>query len=227
MHRKGGADRNLCVYEDFTIFESDFRSVLSSWLTDTAVNFAATFLKNELVGKEDDKIVLVYAFMCEMLKYTNAEEPAEAAELLRSVGVSPDKYCAFLLNDNADPTAVSGGTHWTLLLHDPVQKVMWQLDPMVDIRPVHCLAFFARIRSFLNDEYRVMPSPKMNLNGSCGIYVVEYLHCIFKYIQNGGRRVQEADLSGINDQLATKRRLFYCELINRLAVEQGKEAVVF
>lgn len=39
--------------------------------------------------------------------------------------------------------------------------------------------FYERIRPFLNDEYRVMPCPKMFLNGSCGIYIVEYLHAIF------------------------------------------------
>lgn len=78
MSRKLGNDRKLCNYEDFTIFESDFRSICSSWLTDTAgnltfpehfgrviiinilflVNFAATFVKNDLFGKSDDKVSL-------------------------------------------------------------------------------------------------------------------------------------------------------------------------
>lgn len=58
MSRKSGAkDRKLCTYEDFTIFESDFRSICSSWLTDTAVNFAATYVKNDLLGKEADEKV--------------------------------------------------------------------------------------------------------------------------------------------------------------------------
>lgn len=71
-----------------------------------------------------------------------------------SVGVKPDKWCCFLLNDCNDPTAISGGSHWTLLIHgiyfslygfcnnkilDPIQKTLWQLDPMIDTRPVHCL----------------------------------------------------------------------------------------
>ncbi|KAI6206824.1 hypothetical protein M3Y94_00958000 [Aphelenchoides besseyi] len=226
MHRKTGPDRNVCTYQDFTIFESDFRSINSSWLTDTAVNFAASYLKDEIIGKGDDKVSLVYAFLCEMVKYTNPESTDEIRELLQSVNVQPDKWCCFLLNDNSDPTAVSGGTHWTLLLHDPIQKILWQLDPMVDIRPMHCLAFFTRIRTYLDDDYRVMPCPKMSMNGSCGIYVVEYLNNIFKYIRNGGQRVQEADLSGIDDRWAISRRVFYCDLINRLAVEQGKEPVV-
>jgi hypothetical protein len=56
MSRKLGTDRKLCNYEDFTIFESDFRSICSSWLTDTAVNFAATSVKNDLFGKSDEKV---------------------------------------------------------------------------------------------------------------------------------------------------------------------------
>lgn len=131
MSRKLGNDKKLCTYGDFTIFESDFRSICSSWLTDTAVNFAATYIKDELFGKSDEKvsifinavplyfiqICLVYAFLCEMVKYTDAQSRDEIRELLKSVGVRSDKWCCFLLNDCNDPSAVSGGSHWTLLLH--------------------------------------------------------------------------------------------------------------
>jgi hypothetical protein len=58
MSRKAGAnDRKLCTYEDFTVFESDFRSVASSWLTDVAVNVAATYVKNDILGKDADEKV--------------------------------------------------------------------------------------------------------------------------------------------------------------------------
>jgi len=227
MSRKIGNDRKLCNYEDFTIFESDFRSICASWLTDTAVNFAATFMKDELFDKSDEKICLVYAFLCEMVKYTDPNNSEEIKELLTSVGVKKDRWCFFLLNDCNDPTAVSGGSHWTLLIHDPLEKVLWQLDPMIDSRPTHCLSFYERIRSYLNDEYRVMQCPKMLINGSCGIYIVEYLHAIFLYIKNGGKRIQEADLSRINDRYATERRLFYCDTLNKLANDQGKTPVNF
>jgi hypothetical protein len=52
-----------------------------------------------------------------MLKYTDPNNTAEIRELLTSVGVKPEKWCFFLLNDCNDPTAISGGSHWTLLVH--------------------------------------------------------------------------------------------------------------
>jgi hypothetical protein len=55
-----------------------------------------------------------------MVKYTDPDNADEIRELLSSVGVKPDKWCCFLLNDCNDPSAVSGGSHWTLLIHGKI-----------------------------------------------------------------------------------------------------------
>lgn len=142
----------LYRYEDFTIFESDYNSLSCSWLTDTAVNFAAAFVKNELFGESDDQVgklfngaahqlfqvCIVYAFLCEMLKYTDVSSVDQIRELLSSVGVGSSKFCFFFVNDSTNPLIAGGGTHWTLLVHDPVRKALVQLGTFINSSPLTC-----------------------------------------------------------------------------------------
>ncbi|CAD5218809.1 unnamed protein product [Bursaphelenchus okinawaensis] len=218
------SNRKICTYEDFTVFEGDFRSICSGWLTDTAVNFGAIYLKNQILGGKNDQVCLVYAFMCELIKYCDLRR-SEAQELLKSVGADKKKWTAFILNDNVDPTVVSGGCHWTLLMHDPTKNIIWQLDPMSANVPPHCFQFYQRIKTFFGHEYKVLECPKMTVNGSCGVYVLEYLHVIFQSIKNDIKDIREMDFSRINDKFAAERRISYCKILNSLAEEQKRPPV--
>ncbi|CAD5225866.1 unnamed protein product [Bursaphelenchus xylophilus] len=220
------SNRKICTYEDFTVFEEDFRSIYAGWLTDTAVNFGATYLKDEILGPKKEEVCLVYAFLCELIKHAGRRN-SETQKLLESVEADKNKWTAFILNDNIDPTVVSGGCHWTLLVHDPIQNVLWQLDPMSDTRPPHCWQFYQKIKGFFGNEYRVLDCPKMTVNGSCGIYILEYLHIIFQCLKEGLTDVKQMDFSRINDKFAAERRVYYCKVLNSLAEEQQRPQISF
>lgn len=69
---------------------------------------------------------MVYASVCELIKYSTGEEN----ELYSSVGLSSDKWALIIYSDSCEPGTPFSGSHWCLLLFDPFKKKFWLFDCM-------------------------------------------------------------------------------------------------
>lgn len=66
-----------------------------------------------------------------MIKYVEADN--ELAALVESFGVRADRWCFFLLNDSTDPNVPCAGSHWILVVYDPLKKSVGVLDSMSSV----------------------------------------------------------------------------------------------
>lgn len=51
-------------------------------------------------------------------------------DLYREIGLSSEKWCLFIMNDNFNPEVVYGGSHWYLLLFNPIVRQFFVFDSL-------------------------------------------------------------------------------------------------
>uniref|UniRef100_A0A914EKZ9 Ubiquitin-like protease family profile domain-containing protein n=1 Tax=Acrobeloides nanus TaxID=290746 RepID=A0A914EKZ9_9BILA len=211
-------DAKVLSYDDIVVFQSDIRSLNGhSWLTDNIVNFAANYMKNVLINDATkEKVCIVYASCCELIKYT---EKNQLQELLSSFEIDPMKWNIFMFNDNSDPTLIYGGTHWSLIVFSPTERTFYLFDSSNYNVPAHIENFTKKLYNFCNpseEKVHAYDCPKMNISGDCGIFAIEYLKAILLHI-NSGNTSSTFQFPVMNDQFVMDRRMYWRNIIYTLS----------
>ncbi|KAI1729352.1 sentrin-specific protease 8 [Ditylenchus destructor] len=213
MDQTVSSTNKVLVYDDIVLFGADVNSLLAraGWLTDSV-------------------ICIVYASICELIKYCDENEDNSA--LFKDVGLSPEKWCFFILNDNADPNVAYGGSHWCLLLFDPIKQSFLLFDSMPgsDYGGVKSdiISFARKLMKFLCCKAELLVEavrcPKMSISGDCGMFVIEYMRAILIALEKNIRLDSyKIDLSHINDEFILSQRQTWWFLIKNLKTTGNKE----
>lgn len=142
-------EERVLEYDDLTIYTSDLRSFQrNSWLTDNAIAFATTYLKNELLKDYVTFDIVVFEpSLIEIIKFSHEDE--------LPIKIDKMKFYFFPINDNSNPSISFGGrniswmsgklkifkktigSHWSLLIYDPCLSRFVYLDSMYMYPPTY------------------------------------------------------------------------------------------
>uniref|UniRef100_A0A915CVL1 Ubiquitin-like protease family profile domain-containing protein n=1 Tax=Ditylenchus dipsaci TaxID=166011 RepID=A0A915CVL1_9BILA len=222
MNFESGSEKILS-YDDIVLFGCDLQSLgkRHGWLTDNLINFAANFLKNSIVKDElKDKICVVYATLVEIIKYCDERE--DNVELFKNIGLSPDNWAIFLLNDSQSRMC---RMERLFLLFDSMESSI--IDKEV-------YSFANKLSIYLNVDMDPMRSPpgivpvqrcpKMSVSGDCGVFVIEYMQAILMALNKNiaANSFTDIDLSHIDDEFILSQRRKWYYLIMDLKKEQDE-----
>ncbi|KAH7696519.1 sentrin-specific protease 8 [Aphelenchoides avenae] len=214
----GPKEKKVLAYEDIVLYESDLRSLTGkhAWLTDNIVSFAATYILDTMLKSETkDKVCVVLPSLCQMIKYVEADN--ELAALVESFGVRADRWCFFLLNDSTDPNVPCAGSHWILVVYDPLKKSVGVLDSMSSVVDEGTRQFVRRMRTvlgILDSSITSVSCPKMGNSGDCGMFTIEYLRAYLLNLDRGA--ADNFNLQCISDSYIADQRKEWANVIEQL-----------
>jgi Ulp1 family protease len=198
-------EERVLEYDDLTIYTSDLRSFQrNSWLTDNAIAFATTYLKNELLKDfVTFDIVVFEPSLIEIIKFSREDE--------LPIKIDKMKFYFFPINDNSNPSISFGGSHWSLLIYDPCLSRFVYLDSMYMYPPTYVTKFVKKASSImmLDNPAEVLNPicPKMTQNGNCGMFVIEYINVIFHRMLAGKQELYK--FPQLSDEFISERRKYW------------------
>uniref|UniRef100_A0A7E4WAR4 ULP_PROTEASE domain-containing protein n=1 Tax=Panagrellus redivivus TaxID=6233 RepID=A0A7E4WAR4_PANRE len=210
--RRIRGDIKVLSYDSVDLFASDQYSLRRrGWLTDAVVTFAAQFLRDELISDDKRNMVEVLAAaVTECIKFINPMEQA-----VQDIGLSSKRYNFFLVNDNMNPSMIGGGTHWSLLVYDPRRRGFVFLDSRPSVVDSTLQLLADNIAAAMGLEHlpiEMPPCPKMDINGDCGVYLIEFIKGIFKQLNEENFENPYIFEQLSQDDINRSRKYWFCKI---------------
>uniref|UniRef100_A0AC34QVW6 Ubiquitin-like protease family profile domain-containing protein n=1 Tax=Panagrolaimus sp. JU765 TaxID=591449 RepID=A0AC34QVW6_9BILA len=206
-------------YEDIVLYQQDMVSLNPrGWLTDNIIYFAAYFIHKLCSQRVKDEAAIVSPGITEIIKFIPLDD-----DVFKNLGLSPSRFLFFPVCDNKNPALIGGGTHWTLLVYDPIKREFYFFDCQrvrgidEDIRfLVQQLEKILKLDN--NSPIRAPLCPQMKTAGDCGLFVIEYIRAILNQLE-----LQNYENPYIIDfplSLISQQRQYWIQTINGLAGER-------
>ncbi|KAK0428186.1 hypothetical protein QR680_010660 [Steinernema hermaphroditum] len=188
--RAVSSDPHICSVGEANIYRSDLESLTKGrWLTDAILDFAKEYCIEALDEDTKKKISVVSPVFCQMLRFCGTIE--EVASLCSDFGLSASKWTLFLLNNSFDSERAYSGTHWSLLVFDPLERRFAIYDSISGDYSSRLAA-----SQIVEAVSPVLGAPKDNLSiadahsskqqnsSDCGMYTIEHMAAIIQAVKN-------------------------------------------
>ncbi|KAL9645616.1 hypothetical protein ABK040_000678 [Willaertia magna] len=160
-------DSQTLIYDDIVLLFG------SNWLNDNIINYYFLYLENEKYKNPD------YCFVAPSVSFwvSMIEDEEDIRASLDPLNVKEKKLIFIPINDNTDINAVSGGSHWSLVVFDRDTKVFYYFDSGSNMNKKAALNTVKKMSPFFgeglsNPTFEVMKSPQQNNGFDCGVYVL-------------------------------------------------------
>lgn len=155
------------------------------WLNDNIIGFVMEYLEKIKYKDVDSKIGYIHPSVTQCVKLFAKEE---IGILLEPLNICSKDIIFIPLNDS-ESTIQAGGSHWTLIICDNVQKSFYHLNSLGD----DCLnahEVVSKLAGYITKRapcLQVVDCPQQPNTADCGMYVVAFIDFLcekFK-LQNG------------------------------------------
>ena len=117
-------NEKVLSYGDVVLYQQDMLTLNPrGWLTDNILNFATHYIFKLVSDKVKKDAVIISTGVTEIIKFTSCDD-----DVVKELGLSPFQFIFFPVSDNKNPAIIGGGTHWTLLVYDPLKRAFFFLD---------------------------------------------------------------------------------------------------
>ncbi|GMS96157.1 hypothetical protein PENTCL1PPCAC_18332, partial [Pristionchus entomophagus] len=170
----------LLSYGSVVLDQDDFDLLLDGqWLNDRLITFATEYLMDQLNADEREKMELVCASTCEMLKFSPEFTSWLADYRSRSL-------VFFVVNDNRDPTRPGGGTHWSLLIYEKDRNRFSYLDSLYNPARAEAEVIMEAAARHLcppgtKPKLHTVTCPKQENTHDCGVMVIEFVRFMLQH----------------------------------------------
>lgn len=172
----GGKDVKILSFYDVVLYSTDLQTLLPGmWVNDNIISFACEYLLSKASNKIKEKVVIVSAATCELIRYCGEVEIIR--EIFDSLDFFTKEKVLFVLNDRVDPTAV-GGSHWSLLILNRKLSQFRYYDSMKPSKEAVARQIVTILTPFLGSAQHsfVMEDCAQQSNSfDCGMYVIEFV----------------------------------------------------
>ncbi|GMT24087.1 hypothetical protein PFISCL1PPCAC_15384 [Pristionchus fissidentatus] len=208
----------LLSYGSVVLDRDDFDLLLDGqWLNDRLITFATEYLMDQLNVDEREKMELVCASTCEMLKFSPEFTTWLADYRSRSL-------VFFVVNNNRDPTR-PGGSHWSLLIYDKERNRFSYLDSLYNPNKEDAEAIMNAAAVHLCPpgtklHLNVLTCPKQENTHDCGVMVIEFVRFMLKHgRQSAAKALEKLSMTrmdaGYMRECRTNWRTIVCDLVKR------------
>ncbi|GMR48243.1 hypothetical protein PMAYCL1PPCAC_18438, partial [Pristionchus mayeri] len=158
------------------------------WLNDRLITFATEYLMDQLNVDERERMELVCASTCEMLKFSPEFTSWLADYRSRAL-------VFFIVNNNRDPTR-PGGSHWSLLIYDKERNRFSYLDSLYgpdteDAEVIMHAAARHLCPPGTKPRLHKIPCPKQENTHDCGVMVIEFVRFMLKHGRKSAAKALE------------------------------------
>ncbi|KAF2280879.1 ulp1 protease family protein [Westerdykella ornata] len=164
-------DEAYLSYHDVRLTNGDVDSIKNDWLTDNAIAFWEEYIEREhLSAYPQANIVLLRPSMSFMLM--NTPDPLTLKDVLPNFKATTHIFLP--VNDNVDPTAAEGGTHWSLIVVSVIDGVAFHYDSLAPSNDREARATTKQLSKLLGKPLRYMAmqdTPQQENGSDCGVYV--------------------------------------------------------
>ncbi|CAJ0602764.1 unnamed protein product [Cylicocyclus nassatus] len=177
----GEKDSKVLSYGDIVLYQSDVNTLLPGvWLNDNIISFACEFLMDNASQEVKERVVVVGAATCELIRYAGDE--AVIREIFTSLNFFKREKILFILNDREDPRVV-GGFHWSLLVLERRSSHFHYYDSTRPAKTAIAKQLVKIVSTFLDDDdvkFTVEECPQQRNSFDCGMYVIEFVRHVLK-----------------------------------------------